>query len=64
MKITLTLPDELVNDAMHISGAKTKNELITIALDTLIKNADRIQLLACEGKIDLNIDLDVLRDRN
>lgn len=63
MRTTLEIPEELINEAMKLTGAKTKSQLITDALKEKIDKIKRQRLLTFKGKIDLDIDLDVLRDR-
>ncbi len=63
MRTALDLPDELINEAMLITDAKTKNELIKYALQELILREKRARLLNFKGKFDLWIDLDTIRDR-
>lgn len=64
MRTTLDLPEELINEAMKISGATTKSQLIKTALEEMIKREKRLKLLSFKGKIDLDIDLDISRNRN
>jgi Arc/MetJ family transcription regulator len=63
MRTTLDLPEVLIDEAMRISGAKTKSQLIISALEELIKKEERMKLLTFKGKIDLDIDLDITRGR-
>lgn len=63
MRTTLDLPEELLEEAMKISGAKTKSEVIKLALNEQINRHKRLKLLSFKGKIDLEIDLDTLRAR-
>lgn len=63
MRTTLDIPEELIDEAMKISGAKTKSELIKQALTEQINRHKRMKLLSFKGKIDLDIDLDITRDR-
>lgn len=63
MRTTLEIPEELIDEAMKLTGAKTKSQLITDALKEKIEKIKRQRLLTFKGKIDLDIDLDVLRDR-
>jgi len=41
MRTTLDLPDALVQEAMHVTRIKTKKQLVTLALEELIKRARR-----------------------
>jgi Arc/MetJ family transcription regulator len=63
MKTTIELPDTLVQKAMTVTKIKTKKKLLTVALEELIKSASISDLKQYQGKIDLNIDLDALRNR-
>ena len=63
MRTTLDIPKELIDEAMNITHAKTKTELIKTALLNLIEQDKRNKLLNYHGKIKLDIDLDSLRKR-
>ncbi len=63
MRTTLDLPRELVAEAMELSRCKTKTELIKTALEDLIRREKLQGLQEYFGKVDLEIDLDTLRDR-
>jgi len=64
MKTTLDLPDELMKEAMQLTDIKTKTEVIIVALQELIKKNKVVELRAYKGKINLDMDLDLLRNRN
>jgi len=64
MRTTLDIPQDLIERVMSITEAKTKSEAIRIALQRLIEHQKRIKLIKFRGKIDLNLDLDSLRDRS
>ena len=63
MRTTLDISEELIKEAMKITGAKTKSQAITEALESQIKKAKRQRLLSFKGKIDLDIDINQTRDR-
>jgi Arc/MetJ family transcription regulator len=63
MRTTLDLPDDLVEEAMHITEARTKTEMIKKALINLIDQHKRERILRYHGKLGLDMDMDVLRDR-
>lgn len=63
MRTTLDIPEDLIREAMKITGSKTKSALIKDALEAQIKRIKRKRLLAFKGKIELDIDLDTLRNR-
>ncbi|WP_258103604.1 type II toxin-antitoxin system VapB family antitoxin [Marinoscillum sp. MHG1-6] len=64
MRTTLDLPEDLIKQAMEVTGAKTKSQVIRQALEDQIKKSKRLKLLSFKGKIDLSINLDDIRDRN
>ena len=64
MRTTLDLPEELLNEAMQITHSSTKTGVIVLALKELIKKSKISDLKKYKGKIDLDIDLDVIRDRH
>lgn len=63
MRTTLDLPESLINEAMKLSNQRTKTSVIIIALEDYIRK-NRIQKIKnFKGKINLNINPDVLRKR-
>ena len=63
MRTTLDLPGPLLNKALKVSHQKTKTAVIITALEDFLRK-HRIQgLKKYRGKIDLDINLNVLRDR-
>lgn len=63
MCTTLDLPESLITEAMALAHIKTKTELVKIALSNLIQKEKVAGLKTCFGKVDLEIDLDTMRDR-
>ncbi|MDF7816878.1 type II toxin-antitoxin system VapB family antitoxin [Runella sp. MFBS21] len=63
MKTTIDLPEDLIEEAMRITGSKSKIDAIKKALHELIEREKRLKLLNFKGKVDLDIDLNSLRDR-
>ena len=63
MRTTLDLPEELVSQAMDITKKKTKTELIKYALENIISQEKRNNIIKYHGKIKLDIDLETLRNR-
>ncbi len=61
MRTTLDLPEELIKEAMSLTRAKTKSQLIREALEEQIRRVKRKRLIGFKGKIDLDIDLDITR---
>jgi hypothetical protein len=64
MRTTLDLPEDLLNKAMSVSHIKTKTQVITRALEELIRKSEISDLKKFKGKVNLNIDLDIIRDRS
>jgi hypothetical protein len=63
MRTTLDLPESLINEAMALTHINTKTDLIKTALQNLIQREKIKDIKQYYGKLDLNIDLDVLRNR-
>ena len=63
MRTTLDLPESLVNEAMALTHIQTKTDLIKIALQNLIQKEKIKDIKGFFGKIDLEINLDALRNR-
>lgn len=63
MRTTLDIPEELIEEAMELTGAKTKSQLIREALEEQILRVKRKRLITLKGTIDLDVDLDTLRGR-
>jgi hypothetical protein len=63
MRTTLDLPQELIDEAMKATLIPTKTLLIITALEELIRKSKIAELKKWKGKVDLDIDLDVLRGR-
>jgi len=63
MRTTLDLPENLLNEAMKVTHAKTKTAVIIKALEELIRKSTISDIKKYRGKINLDIDLDVLRER-
>lgn len=64
MRTTLDLPESLLNEAMKATHTDTKTAVIIKALEELIRKSRLVELKKYKGKIDLEIDLDEIRDRH
>jgi len=64
MRTTLDLPEILLNEAMKASHIDTKTAVIILALNELIRKSKISALKQYKGKVDLDIDLDKIRDRH
>jgi Arc/MetJ family transcription regulator len=63
MRTTLDLNESLLDEAMKITGEKTKTSLIHRALSDLVRREKTMKLLDFAGKVDISLDLDVSRGR-
>ena len=63
MRITVDLPEELINEAMKLTKCSTEAELIISALDNLIISEKIKELKRYYGKVPLDIDLYEQRSR-
>jgi Arc/MetJ family transcription regulator len=61
MRTTLDLPENLIAEAMKLTGEKTKTGVIRLALTNLIEEDKLKDLKNYYGKVDLDIDLVSLR---
>ena len=51
MRTTLDLPDALVQEAMQVTRIKTKKQLVTRALEELIKRERLSELKQYQGRL-------------
>lgn len=51
MRTNINLDNDLVNEAFKFTEAKTKKELIHLALKELVENRKRLNILDLAGKI-------------
>jgi hypothetical protein len=63
MRTTLDLPESLIQEAMAITHIATKTEVIKTALEQLIRKEKISGIKNYFGKLDLQLDLDQLRNR-
>lgn len=63
MRTTLDLSEDLLIEAMRVTNIKTKTKVITVALEDLIRKSKIADLKVYKGKLDLDVNLDTLRDR-
>jgi len=64
MRTTLDLPENLLIEAMKVTHTKTKTGVIVLALKELLRKSEISALKQYRGKIDLDIDLNEIRDRH
>ncbi|MDR1935795.1 MAG: type II toxin-antitoxin system VapB family antitoxin [Candidatus Accumulibacter sp.] len=63
MRTTLDLNETLLDEAMKWTGAPTKTSVINEALKQIIKEKKRMRLIEMAGKVKLDVDIDVTRNR-
>jgi len=63
MRTTLEIPDSLRSEAMAVTHISTKTDVIKTALQNLIQREKVKDLKKYFGKVDLDLDLNSLRDR-
>lgn len=61
MRTNIELDDKLIKQALQLSKAKTKKEVVALALTDFVRSLQRQQLLALRGKVNWEGDLDTLR---
>ena len=64
MRTTLDLPENLLEEAMKATHIQTKTKVIITALEELIRKSKISDLKKYKGKINLDIDLNEIRDRH
>ncbi len=64
MRTTLIIPDDLMKGLMEETGEKSKTLLIRRSLEEMLKRVRRENLKRLRGKIDLDIDLEMLRTKD
>ena len=52
MRTNVVLDDDLINEAIKLSGAKTKKDVINFALREFVAMRKRANLLDLEGKVE------------
>jgi len=64
MRTTLNLPEKLIHEAMALTHTETKTRVIILALQELVRKSKISDLKNYKGKVDLDIDLSEMRNRN
>lgn len=58
MRTTLSIKEDLLEEAKKVSGAKTKKEAVEMALEEFVRRKKSKKLIELEGKIELAFTLD------
>jgi len=63
MRTTIDIPEALVREAMVLTKITTKTELVKHSLENIIQQQKLRDLTNYYGKVNLNIDLNKMRNR-
>ena len=58
MRTNVVIDDDLINEALKLTGVKTKKDVISYALKELVAGKKRKNLLELEGKITFSAGYD------
>lgn len=58
VRTNIVLDDDLVEEAFALTGARTKRELVRLALEELIRTRKKKSLFDLAGKLELREDFD------
>lgn len=61
MRTNIVINDDLMTDALAVTGVKTKREVVEMGLKTLISLKQQEQIKAFKGKLPWVGDLDAMR---
>ncbi|MEX0731435.1 MAG: type II toxin-antitoxin system VapB family antitoxin [Aquisalimonadaceae bacterium] len=62
MRTNIVIDDSLMNEALKLTGAKTKKEAVEIGLRTLVQLKRQERIKRYKGKLAWDGDLDQMRD--
>ncbi len=61
MRTNIVIDDELMNDAIRLTGVRTKREAVELALNSLIKIKKQENIRSFRGKLKWKGDLNDMR---
>jgi Arc/MetJ family transcription regulator len=61
MRTNIEIDDKLMQDALRLTGAKTKREAVEAGLRTLLRLRQQEELRRLKGKLQWEGDLDAMR---
>ena len=61
MRSNIVIDDQLMREAMQVSGARTKREAVEIGLRTLVKLEQQKRIKAFRGRLAWDGDLEAMR---
>lgn len=56
MRVTVEIPDSLIDDLLKVTGEKTKTRAICMAIKDYIRRKRKEKLLSLSGKIKFDLD--------
>ena len=62
MRTTINLKDKIVEEVMHMTGAKNKSQAINEALEAYVREKRMKKLLELKGKLNLEENWKALRE--
>lgn len=62
MRTTINLKSEIIQEVMHLTGAKNKSQAINEALETYVQEKRMQKLLELRGKLNLEENWKALRE--
>jgi hypothetical protein len=63
MATNLAIDDELLNEALEVSGMKTKRETVNLALKEFVNRHKQQEIIGIFGRMDPDPDYDYKRGR-
>jgi len=63
MATNLAIDDELLNEALEISGMKTKKDTVNLALKEFVDRRKQLEIIKLFGKMDPDPDYDYKKGR-
>lgn len=61
MKTTVSIDDQLIHQALEVTGLSTQEEVVVLGLQTLIKLKDQSQIKQFKGRLSWEGNLDEMR---
>ena len=64
MATNLAINDTLLNEALKLSGLKTKKDTVNLALEEFVNRRKQLEIIGLFGKMDPDPDYDYKKGRN
>lgn len=61
MRTNIVIDDDLMRDALRVTGLKTKREAVELALETLVRLKNQEKIKQLRGRVAWNGDLEAMR---